>query len=117
MGGVEITDFSAPDEVRNPDGTTVEVVKLGSVEVGRYTFQPGWRWSECVKPVAGTDSCQVHHIGVVLAGRLHIEHEDGTVVEIDPGTVYDISPGHDSSVLGDEAFVAVEFQGATTFAR
>lgn len=117
MAGIETTDFSVPDEVRQPDRTTVEVVKIGGGEVGRYTFQPGWRWSECIKPVAGTDSCQVDHVGVVLAGGLRIEHDDGTVVEIGSGTVYHIAPGHDSYVLGDEPFVAVEFHGATTFAR
>ena len=32
MAGVEAKDFSAPDEVRKPDKTTVELVKLGGLQ-------------------------------------------------------------------------------------
>jgi hypothetical protein len=83
------------------------------------TFEPGWKWSECVKPVVGTDSCQVHHVGVVQAGRLHITHEDGTEADIGPGDAYVIEPGHDASVVGDQTFVALEFEGraAEEYAR
>ena len=70
MAGVEINDFSAPDEVRRPENTTVEVVKLGGGEIGRYTFQPGWRWSEHIKPVVGTESCQTEHVGYVVSGNV-----------------------------------------------
>ncbi len=68
MAGVESRDFSAPDETRTPDKTTVELVNLAGGQIGRYTFQPGWKWSECIKPVVGTDSCQVEHIGYVVSG-------------------------------------------------
>ena len=63
MAGVEHRDFTAPDETRTPDKTTVELVSLAGGQIGKYTFQPGWKWSECIKPVVGTDSCQVEHIG------------------------------------------------------
>lgn len=117
MPGLEVNDFSTPDEVRRPERTTVELVKIGSGEVGRYTFQPGWRWSECIKPVVGTDSCQVEHIGYVVSGTLHAEQEDGSAGEITAGSVYRIAPGHDAWVLGDAPVVVVEFQGAETYAR
>jgi hypothetical protein len=117
MAGVEIRDFSNPDEVRSPDRTTVELVKLGGGEIGRYTFQPGWRWSECIKPVVKTDSCQVEHVGWVVSGSLHVEHEDGSTGEATPGSVYRIGPGHDAWVLGDDPVVVVEFQGAATYAK
>jgi hypothetical protein len=117
MAGLEIRDFSAPDEVRRPTGTTVEVVEVGGAEVGRYTFEPGWRWSECIKPVVGGDSCQVEHVGYVVSGTLAIRHDDGSTGEITTGTVYRIAPGHDGWVLGDEPAVVVEFKGATTFAK
>ena len=117
MTGVEISDFSAPNEIRRPERTTVEVVKIGEGEIGRYTFQPGWRWSECIKPVVGTDSCAVEHVGYVISGRLHVEHNDGTAGELAPGSVYRIAPGHDAWVLDDEPVVVVEFQGAATFAK
>lgn len=116
MAAVEINDFSSPDEVRTPERTTVELVKLADGEVGRYTFQPGWRWSECIKPVVGGDSCQVEHIGYVVSGTLGVSHEDGSVGEARPGSVYRIGPGHDGWVVGDEPAVVVEFQGARTYA-
>ena len=117
MAGVEFRDFSSPDEVRSPDKTTVEVVKVGGGEIGRFTFQPGWRWSECIKPVVGTDSCQVEHVGYVVSGTMGIEHADGSKAEIPPGNVYRIAPGHDGWVVGDEAVVVVEFQGAAVYAK
>jgi mannose-6-phosphate isomerase-like protein (cupin superfamily) len=117
MEGVETRDFSAPDETRTPDKTKVEIVHLAGGQIGRYTFQPGWRWSECIKPVAGTDSCQVDHIGVVLSGRLHVVHDDGTETDVRAGEVYRIAPGHDAWVVGDEPAVNVEFQGAAHYAR
>jgi hypothetical protein len=117
MAGVEVNDFTAPDEVRTPSQTTVELVKIGGGEIGRYTFQPGWQWSDCIKPVVGTDSCEVEHVGYVVSGSMRIEHEDGTKLDITPGTVYRIAPGHNAHVLGDDPAVVVEFQGAATFAK
>ena len=86
------------------------MVRMGAATVGRFAFEPGWRWSECVKPVAGTDSCQIHHVGVVQSCRLAIRHDDGTEVEIGPGDAYVIEPGHDAWVVGDEGFVGYEFE-------
>ena len=93
MAGVESRDFDSPDETRTPDKTQVDLVRMGAATVGRFAFEPGWRWSECVKPVAGTESCQARHVGVVNAGRLAIKHEDGSEVEIGPGEAYVIEPG------------------------
>lgn len=117
MAGIETNDFSAPDEVRSPERTTVEMVNIAGGQVGRYTFQPGWSWSGCIKPVVGTDSCQVDHIGYVVSGHLHVEHVDGTVAEITAGSVYRVAPGHDANVVGDEPLVVIEFQGSATFAQ
>jgi hypothetical protein len=119
MAGVEALDFDSPDETRTPDKTRVDVIRLGDTTAARMTFEPGWKWSECVKPVVGTDSCQVRHVGVVQSGRLHVAHEDGTEAEFGPGDAYVIEPGHDGWVLGDEAFVGLEFesQSAEEYAR
>ena len=117
MPGVEINDFSSPDEVRRPENTTVEVVKIGGGEIGRYTFQPGWRWSEHIKPVVGTESCQTEHVGYLVAGTLHVESNDGTSADVSSGSVYRIAPGHDAWVISDEAVIVVEFQGAATYAK
>jgi hypothetical protein len=89
---VESRDFDSPDETRTPDKTQVDVVRMGVTTAARMTFEPGWRWSECVKPVAGTESCQARHVGVVHSGRLAIKHQDGTEVEIGPGEAYVIEP-------------------------
>ncbi len=117
MAGVEHRSFESPDETRTPEKTRIELVKLAGGQIGRYTFQPGWRWSECIKPVVRTDSCQVEHIGYVVSGRLHVKHEDGSEGEVGPGEVYRISPGHDAWVIGDEPAVFVEFQGAANYAK
>jgi hypothetical protein len=117
MAGLETRNFNSPDETRTPDKTRVELVNLAGGQIGRYTFQPGWRWSECIKPVVQTDSCQVEHVGYLLAGRLHVVHDDGTEGETVEGDVYRIAPGHDAWVVGDEPAVAVEFQGAAGYAK
>ena len=119
MAGVHSMDFDAPDETRTPEKTRVDVVRIGGTTAARMTFEPGWKWSECVKPVAGTDSCQLRHVGVVSSGRLMLKHEDGTELEIGPGNAYIIEPGHDAWVVGDEAFVGYEFESssAETYAQ
>ena len=117
MAGVEARSFTTPDETRTPDKTKIELVGLAGGQIGRYTFQPGWRWSECIKPVAKTDSCQVEHIGYCVSGGLRIKHDDGTEQDITPGMVYRIAPGHDGWNLGQEPAVMVEFQGAANFAK
>jgi len=119
MVGVVKKSFESPDERRNPPKTTVEVVDLGSVKAARMTLEPGWRWSECIKPVVGTDSCQLHHEGTVVAGHMQVRHSDGTEVEIGPGDAYVIQPGHDAWVSGPETFVGYEFdsKAAEAFGR
>ena len=110
MAGVEALNFDSPDETRAPDKTRVDVLHLGDTAAARFAFEPGWKWSECVKPVVGTDSCQVRHVGVVQSGRMHVAHDDGTELELGPGEAYVIEPGHDAWVLGDEGFVGLEFE-------
>src|ERR671930_887119 len=110
MAGIEALDFDSPDETRTPEKTRVDVVRIGDTTAARFAFEPGWKWSECVKPVVGTDSCQVRHVGVVQSGRLVVKHEDGSEVEVGPGKAYVIEPGHDAWVAGDERFVALEFE-------
>ena len=119
MAGVQRLDFDSPDETRTPDKTRVDVVRLGETTAARMTFEPGWKWSECVKPVAGTDSCQVRHVGVVQSGQLVVKHDDGTEAEVGPGDAYVIEPGHDAWVVGDERFVGFEFEArsAEDYAR
>ena len=119
MAGVETRDFDSPDETRTPDKTKVDVVHMAGTAVARFAMEPGWRWSECVKPVAGTESCQHRHIGVGQSGRMRVTHDDGTVLEIGPGEAYVIEPGHDAEVVGQAQFVAFEFEpkAAEEYAR
>ena len=119
MASIEARDFSAPDKTRTPDRTRVDMVRVGGTNAARLALEPGWRWSECIKPVAGTESCRVRHIGVVQSGTIHIAHDDGSELEIGPGQAYVIEPGHDAWIVGDETFVAFEFepQAAKDFAR
>jgi hypothetical protein len=110
MAGLEVRGFDAPDETRTPDKTTVDIVRLGSNSAARFKLEPGWKWSECIKPIVGTESCQVRHVGVVQSGRMHVTHDDGTEGEIGPGEAYVIEPGHIAWVVGDETFVGFEFE-------
>src|SRR5919197_5965829 len=110
MAGIEKIDFESPDETRTPDKTRVDVVRVGDTSVARTTFEPGWKWSECVKPVVGTESCQVHHVGTVQSGALHVVHEDGTEMDLGPGEAYVVEPGHDAWVTRDEPYVALVFE-------
>ena len=119
MAGLEVRDFSAPDETRAPDKTRVDIVRMGGTSASRMSLEPGWRWSECIKPVAGTDNCKVHHVGVILSGTLHVAHEDGSEQDIGPGQPYVIEPGHEAWVVGDERVVGYEFdsQAVETYAK
>jgi hypothetical protein len=117
MAGIEARGFDSPDETRTPEKTRVDVIRFGATTAARFTFEPGWVWSECVKPVAGTDTCQARHVGVAQAGRLHVTHDDGSEVEIGAGDAYVIEPGHDAWVVGDEPFVGFEFESAEGYAR
>jgi hypothetical protein len=116
---VESKNLDSPDETRTPDKTTVRVVNVGGATVARLTLQPGWRWSASIKPVVGTEDCRIHHLGVLLSGRMHLVHSDGSEVDLGPGDVYNIQPGHDAWVVGDEEAVGIEFDtaAAATFAR
>jgi len=119
MAGVEKRDFDSPDETRTPDKTRVDVVHLGGTTAARFAMEPGWSWEACVKPVAGTESCQHRHLGVVQSGRMRVMHDDGTTVELGPGDAYVIEPGHNAEILGDEPFVGFEFaaKSAEEYAR
>jgi hypothetical protein len=119
MAGVETRNFDSPDETRTPDKTRVDVVHLGGTTAARFAMEPGWSWAACVKPVAGTESCQHRHLGVVQSGRMRVIHDDGTELEIGPGDAYVIEPGHNAEILGDEQFVGFEFQpqAAEEYAR
>ena len=92
------------------------MVKIRESTVGQYTSEPGWRWSESVKPIAKMDSCQAHQVADILSGRLHVVTDDGGTAELGPGEAYEVQPGHDAWVVGGEAVTSVEFSGAEKYA-
>ena len=114
---LQAKSHDTPDEVRAPDKTRVEVVRLEGFTIGRFTFQPGWRWSTCVKPVVKTDSCQAAHVGYVVSGSITVQMADGSLATMVPGMSYTIPPGHDAWVEGTEPFVAVEVMSAEQYAK
>jgi hypothetical protein len=113
MAGVEKRSFDAPDETRTPDKTKLEIVRMGEMSASRMSLQPGWKWSESIKPLVGGERCQMRHVGVVQSGTMHVAHDDGTEQEIGPGHAYVIEPGHDAWVVGDEPVVGFEFESRT----
>jgi EutQ-like cupin domain len=118
MAALETKSFDSPDEVREFQGNGhVDLVEVDGHMIGRGTFEPGWKWSENVKPIAGTDSCQTYHLGYVLSGRMRITMDDGTQGEAGPGDVMVIRPGHDGEVIGDEPCVTLEFGDAAGYAK
>ena len=113
----EMKTHDRPDERRTPPKTTVDIVRLEGFSLGRTTLAPGWRWSECVKPVAKTHTCEVSHVGYCIQGRLTVQLADGGTKTIEPGSSYSIPPGHDAWVEGDEAWVGIEVLSAEVYAK
>jgi quercetin dioxygenase-like cupin family protein len=114
---LEAKSHSSPDEVRSPPKTRVEVVRLDGFTLGRFNFEPGWRWSECVKPVVKTDSCQASHVGYAVSGSITVRMKDGTQKTIVAGDSYTIPPGHDAWVEGKERFIGIEVMSAEQYAK
>jgi quercetin dioxygenase-like cupin family protein len=118
MGTVEVKNVSSPDETRPfVSHGQAAVVTVGDHPVLHGTFEPGWKWSEHVKPIAGTDKCEATHLLYCTSGRMRVAMDDGSEAEIGPGDVASIAPGHDAWVVGDEPFVAVDFGGYARYAQ
>jgi len=117
MGKILVKRFDEPEEVISVPGHSSQVVTLGDTYVAWSIAQPGWRWSRDVKPLVGTTSCQIHHQGVVLSGRMQIASEEGIQRTIGPREAFDIQPGHDGWVVGEEPCVFIEFHGVRDWAK
>jgi hypothetical protein len=118
MGSLAIKSTSSPDEVRQfAAHGHADVLQLDGQAVLYGTFEPGWRWSNDVKPIAETDSCQAPHLIYCISGRMGIRMSDGTEGEIGPGDVASIAPGHDAWTIGDEPCIAIDFGGYSQYAK
>jgi hypothetical protein len=109
--------FDAADEVRQFPNGEAQILNIGHVEIGRLVFQPGWRWSKDVKPIAGTESCEAPHFQYHISGTLAIRMDDGTEITARPGDLTSLPQGHDAWVVGDEPVVVVDWYGASHYAE
>jgi hypothetical protein len=116
MERAEHRTFAQPDEVRDFPHGRAEIVKVGTGEVGRYTFEPGWRWSLDVKPIANTTSCEAPHFQYHVSGELAILMDDGTEMVAGPGEITSLPSGHDAWVVGESPVVTVDWFGASNYA-
>ena len=117
MKTIKKKSLDSPEEKREFPKGQVELVTIGDVTFGRGTFQPGWKWSESVKPIAKTDSCLAPHTQYHISGILHVRMDDGTEMEYGPGDVGVVPPGHDAWVVGNEPVVVIDFTGLTHYAE
>ncbi len=117
MQRTEHRSFNAPDETRRFDNGHLDVLTVGSSDIGRLVLSPGWRWSEHVKPVARTDLCEAPHFQYHVSGTLRIQMADGTEFDAVAGDVTSLPSGHDAWVVGDEQVVAIDWSGASEYAR
>src|SRR5690242_13326422 len=93
---------------RFPNGEEQVLELLGS-PVGLARFEPGWRWTNDVRPLAGTDRCRRLHVGYMLSGRLHVEFADGSTMDVAAGDLVEIQPDHDAWVVGADAVVLLDW--------
>ena len=119
MAGISRRRFEDTTDIRPfaDDKGRLAMVDLDGMAVGKAVFEPGWRWSEHVKPIAGTDSCQTAHLGYVVSGRMHVVMDDGSEGECGPGDAVHIAPGHDAWIVGDEACVFIDFGQIHDYAK
>ena len=117
MEKLEHRSYANPDEVRTFDRGRLELLNVGGGQVGRFTLQPGWQWSKHVKPIVKTDLCMAHHFQYVVSGRMKVRMGDGSELEIGAGEIAYLPPGHDAWVVGNEPLVAIDWAGASKYAK
>ena len=117
MENLEAKNFDSPDETRTFERGRMDLVTMGGTTIGRGVFEPGWRWSKSVKPIVGTDTCQVAHTGYVISGHMHVVMDDGNEGDAGPGDAFLIAPGHDAWIVGDKPCVFLDIQGAPQYAK
>jgi len=117
MAKMEKKNLGAPDETRPFPKGKLELVSVAGVTFGRATLEPGWKWSESVKPIAKTKSCEAPHIQYHVSGRLAVKMDDGSEAVFGPGDVSHLPPGHDAWVVGSEPVVVIDISGMSQYAK
>jgi hypothetical protein len=118
MNDVILKRFETPDETRVFEKGKFEIIHIGGLTIGRATYQPGWKWSEHVAPIAGTERCEVEHVGLVVSGHAVAAMSEDEIVDLTPGVTFYIPPTpHDSWVVGEEPYVSLHFLGADQYSK
>lgn len=117
MQSTEHKTFGSPDETREFPRGRAEILQVGDSEIGRLVLEPGWRWSNDVRPIAGTQSCEAPHFQYHVSGHLAIRMDDGTEFVAGPGDITSLPSGHDAWVVGEESVVVVDWYGASNYAK
>jgi uncharacterized cupin superfamily protein len=117
LHAAEKKNFAAPDETRTFNHGKLDIVQVGGTAIGRATFQPGWRWSQDVKPIVKTDSCEAEHLAYVISGNMTVRMNDGTQLTYGPGDVMALPPGHDAWIEGNDVMEVVDFVGFADYAK
>jgi uncharacterized cupin superfamily protein len=114
---IERKSEKSPDETRTFDKGRLDVFNVGGTTIGIGTFQPGWKWSECVKPIVKTTTCEIRHLAYVLSGQMKVVSDDGTETTYGPGDIMAVAPGHDAWIVGGETCRVIDFLGAPNYAK
>ena len=117
MNKMDAKSLNSPEEVRSFEKGKIDLIKIGGATVGRAVFEPGWKWSKHVKPIAKTEWCEAPHFQYHISGILHVVMNDGTEKDLKAGDVSLLPSGHDAWVVGDEPVVVVDFQGMVDYAK
>ncbi|HLJ59275.1 MAG TPA: cupin domain-containing protein [bacterium] len=117
MASMQKKNHASPDETRTFPKGKLELITLGGMTFGRGTFEPGWKWSESLKPIMKTNSCQAAHTSYHVSGRLHVKMDDGSEAEFGPGDVSILPPGHDAWVVGTAPVVVIDISGMAEYAK
>src|SRR5512143_617890 len=117
MNAMEHKNFKTPKEVRKFEKGKVELLTMNGGTVGRFTLEPGWRWSTHVKPIAKTEWCEAPHFQYIVSGRMHVAMADGQEFEVGPGTVLSLPAKHDAWVVGNESLVTIDWEGVANYAK
>ena len=117
MDEIILKKFEKPDEERKFEKGKLELVTIGGMTIGRASYEAGWKWSDHVRPISGTELCEVEHVGLALKGRCAVRMRDGQEIVLKAGDLFYVKPGHDSWVVGNEPYVSVHFLGAAKYAK
>ncbi len=114
---LETRQMETPDELRELPKTRIEIVELLGRKLMRVTFEPGWKWSECIRPTVATSSCQAAHLNYVISGTMHVVLDTGESFDMSAGSSAAIPPGHNAWVVGDAPCIMLDFEAGDRYGK